>query len=97
VFIGGSARRGVQKILFALANGKQTAEHDSELFDKTVQLLRKDGVYIFAIGVGGGVDSKELRQMTERNEDVILAESFIELQNKADTIKQEACEGMLVF
>lgn len=90
---GGSSRRGVQKILFVLANGKQTAAHDAEPLDKAVHLLTREGVFVFAIGIGSEVDVQELRLMTERNEDVIVSASFVELQNRAEAIKHIACQG----
>ena len=90
---GGSARRGVQKIAVVLTDGKQTVTSDAQSLDLASAPLRKEGVYIFAMGIGKEVDRKELRLMTETDADVLVADSFDDLRNRVDKLGKSACEG----
>ena len=47
-----SARRNVQKVLITLTDGAQTPDPDSMALDEASQLLRDQGVKVYALGVG---------------------------------------------
>lgn len=90
---GGSARRGVHRIAIVLTDGLQTKDPDTVPLDKAATALRKEGVYIFAVGIGSHVSRKELRLLTEKDDDVVMAKSFDDLLAKVGTFSKATCEG----
>jgi Mg-chelatase subunit ChlD len=95
---GGSARRGVHRIVVVLTDGQQTRDPDSVPLEKAAAALRREGAYIFAVGIGSYVSKKELRLMTERDEDVVMATSFDDLLAKVGTFSKTTCQGRkLIF
>jgi secreted protein with Ig-like and vWFA domain len=92
---GGSARPDVQRITVVLTDGQQTPDPDAVELDVASERLRKGNVYILAVGIGHRIDKRELRLMTERDQDVYLADSFDDLLNRVGAFAQTACKGML--
>jgi co-chaperonin GroES (HSP10) len=90
---GGSARRGVQRIVVVLTDGRQTSAGDATTLEKASEPLKQEGVHIIAVGVGRDVDKGELRAMVKKDGDRILATSFNELLNMVGSLVQNACEG----
>lgn len=90
---GGTARQNVQRIAVVLTDGQQTPDPDAVELDVAADELRRGNVYILAVGIGHMTDRKELRLMTERDQDVYMADSFDDLLNRVGAFAQTACRG----
>lgn len=55
--------------------------------------LKKEGVIIIPLGVGDGVDRKELATMATSYKVILYAESYALLGAKVKDIRQRLCEG----
>lgn len=86
-----SARKNVPKVLIALTDGAQTPDPGSLPLDEASQLLRDQGVKVYALGVGHQVNVTQLRSMVESNSDVFLVDSFVDLLRKSQSIAEKAC------
>lgn len=89
----GSARRGVHRILVLLTVGEQTRGPDYLPLYKAASTLRKEGVYIFAVGIGSGVNKEQISTMVEKESDIFLASSFNDLLGKVGSFSKTSCEG----
>ena len=76
------ARPGIVKILILLTDGSQTADNDAEDPGDIAEEIRKSGVSILVVGVGSGVDKKELDHMAGGKGKAFTAISFDELIGK---------------
>ena len=58
---------------------------------------RAEGITLFAIGIGSGIDESELRQIANDPDDtfVFQVNDFDVIENIRSLVSQEACEGML--
>ena len=86
------ARKGVPKIAILITDGKQTKTADSKGLREASEPLRREGVRVLAVGVGSGVDSDELRLVTESDDDVVVAQSFPDLLVQIGNLTSRACE-----
>ena len=86
------ARKGVPKIAILITDGKQTKTADSKGLREASEPLRRAGVRVLAVGVGSGVDSDELRLVTESDDDVVVAQSFPDLLVQTRNLTSRACE-----
>ncbi|XP_067022999.1 collagen alpha-4(VI) chain-like [Acropora muricata] len=86
------ARKGVPKIAILITDGKQTKTADSKGLREASEPLRRAGVRVLAVGVGSGVDSDELRLVTESDDDVVVAQSFPDLLVQIGNLTSRACE-----
>jgi hypothetical protein len=93
----GSARRGVQKIAVILTDGEQTKTPDAIGLDEAASPLKREGVFMISVGIGKYANRKELRLMTDSDDDVIMATSFDDLQKRVVTFEKKACEGRFRF
>jgi len=89
----GSARRGVHRIVVLLTDGQHTLDPDYIPLEKGASLLRSEGVFIFAVGIGSYVSREELRRLVEKDSHVIMASSFDSLLGKAGAFSKTACDG----
>lgn len=87
------ARKGVHQIAMVITDGEQTQEADTKDLKEMSEPLRKAGVRILALGVGSGVNPKELRLMVERDEDVLLAKSFTDLLERVGGLIKSTCDA----
>ncbi|KAK3098012.1 hypothetical protein FSP39_015322 [Pinctada imbricata] len=81
-----NARKGVAHIAFVVTDG------NSESFKETrreAEKLKKDGVYVFAIGIGRRISNKELRAIGSEPEEefVYQVEDFDRLNDIRDTVR----------
>ena len=90
---GKGSRDNVAKILIVLTDGKQTPAEDAVALDVAADELRKIGVQVFAGGVGKGIDEKELRLMTVKDEELFLAADFNDLAIEARALAKNVCES----
>ena len=72
------ARHNVPKILYVFTDGQQSTLEDNALATQS-QELRKLGVQVVVLGVGGAVDRTELESIGNPNDKVYYASSFQEL------------------
>jgi collagen type VI alpha len=90
----GRSRPGFPKIMIILTDGVQTPDPDAVALDQAVIPLRRSGVRVFAVGVGGHTRPSELRLMVERPDDVFMAANFDDLLQKTYQIAERTCEGI---
>ena len=86
-----NARKGVYQIAMVITDGKQTQMDDTKDLREVSKPLRKAGVRVLALGVGSGVDEKELRLIVERDGDVLLAKSFTEVISRVGALIESTC------
>ncbi|XP_067929075.1 hemicentin-1-like [Watersipora subatra] len=80
-------RPDVKNLLLILTDGKS---YNSEETALQAELLRDNGVEIYAIGVGTEVDFEELNAITGSSEKVYFAEGYSTLQNVEASIVADA-------
>ena len=85
------SRTGFPKVMIILTDGVQTKDPDAVPLDQAVAPLHRDGVRVFAVGVGSLADRDELRLMVQRDDDVFLAKNFDDLLKKTYKIAQRTC------
>ena len=85
------ARPGVHQIAMVITDGAQTQGADTKDLREASAPLRDAGVKILAIGIGSSTDEKELRQLVEKDEDVLLAKSFDDLILKLNSLIKKTC------
>ena len=74
-----------------ITDGKQTQMDDTKDLREVSKPLRKAGVRVLALGVGSGVDEKELRLIVERDGDVLRAKSFTEVISRVGALIESTC------
>ena len=72
-------RPDVNKILVLLTDGSQTQDPDAEDPNEIADELREAGITILAIGVGPGINEKELNEIAGGGYNAFTASSFKEL------------------
>ena len=77
--VSNGARPGVPKILVLLTDGSQTPEIGSEDPGDIADEIRKSGIKMIVVGVGQGIDKKELVDIAGGQDSVFLAKSFNQL------------------
>ena len=87
----GGSRQGFPKLLIIITDGVQTQDPDTISLDEAVKPLQRAGVLIIAVGIGGHVDPRELRQMVLHSSDVYTVTDFDDLLKKAYKIAQRVC------
>ena len=80
------ARKSVSKAVVVLTCGAQ-----SEDLKIPVKNLRNAGVRILVVGVGDDVHIKELRNITESENDIFLSKAYGDLTQTADAIVENVC------
>jgi len=86
-----ASRRGFPKVMIILTDGVQTPDPDAVPLDRAVAPLHRDGVRVFAVGVGSQINKDELRLLVQRDNDVFLATNFDDLLKKTYEIAQRTC------
>ena len=69
-------RKDAPNILILLTDGKQTQSRWATSPVEKAELLRRDGVTIFSVGIGQGVDEVQLASIAGKLENLFLATSF---------------------
>ena len=67
------SRKNASKIAILISDGRQTPPYNSS---EAARKLKEQGVRLFAVGIGSSIDLHELKQLTEREEDVIFMADF---------------------
>ena len=87
------ARRGIPKIAFVVANGKQASDEDVKALDVASEPLRRAGFKVIALGVGTEVDTEELKSMVnDDDEHIMSADSYDELILDRKNVSDKICE-----
>ena len=90
-----SSSNETQRLVILLTDGKQTRSSSMTPkyvpIEETVQLLRSKAARMFAVGIGSSVGVKEMRMVTEQEDDIFLATEFNDLIAKADMIAKTTC------
>jgi len=94
--IANGARPGVRKILILLTDGSQTADADAEDPSVIANEIRKRGIKLLVIGIGGGVNQAELLKLGgNKAENVFSAASFDDLITDSfiESVTQTSCDA----
>ena len=75
-----------------ITDGKQTTTSQYTKLSEASRGIKKKGVIVYAIGVGGGVDQAELEEIASGLDYVFTSSSFESLQNEASKIRKSVCE-----
>ncbi|XP_078377848.1 cuticlin-6-like [Oculina patagonica] len=84
------ARADVPKIAVLITDGVQTQTADAKGLKEASEPLPRAGVHVLAVGIGSGVDTNQLRLVTESDDDVMVASDFQDLLLKVDNITSRA-------
>ncbi|XP_078377290.1 cuticlin-6-like [Oculina patagonica] len=87
-----AARADVPKIALLITDGVQTQTADAKGLKEASEPLPRAGVHVLAVGIGSGVDTNQLRLVTESDEDVMVASDFQDLLLKVDNITSRASD-----
>ena len=60
-----------------------------------VDLIHQENINIFAIGVGNGIDRKELELIASDPKNVFTVSNFDALDNIQASLQKTACEGKI--
>ncbi|XP_031552265.1 uncharacterized protein LOC116289461 [Actinia tenebrosa] len=89
-------RSGVPKILIVLTDGQQSQVNgEVPQLDKRVLPLRKQGVKVFAIGIGRYVSTRQLRLLVEKPSHLLTARSFDTLRRHIYSIISRLCTSAI--
>lgn len=95
------ARKDAPRIVFLLTDGTQTQDADAEEPAKLAEELRRDGIRLFVIGIGKGINRDELKRIAGEGGSVgtvgsrlFFAENFDELRSSefVQDVAKSSCE-----
>ena len=81
-------RPDVKNVAIIITDGKSTDSSDTK---KQALESRKDGIQLYAVGIGSSVDDKELLHITGSSQHVVHANNFDVLKTVLKSIKSDAC------
>lgn len=93
------ARQGLTKVLILLTDGSQTQTPDAEDPAAIAEEVRKSGVNLIVVGMGSGVNPKELSQLAGGDDKAFTATSFDQLFTDSflKSVQEKTCEGKIVY
>jgi len=74
-----------------ITDGEQTTTKEYTPLDIASKRIKDKGVEVFALGVGGGVNVDQLRQIASSNDNVFTSPSFEELVDVVKPIVERSC------
>ena len=74
-----------------ITDGEQTTAKAYTPLDIASQRIKDKGVEVFALGVGGGVNTDQLRQIASSNDNVFTSAGFDELVSVVQPIVEKSC------
>ena len=80
-----------QQVAIVITDGEQTTSEAYTPLDIASKRIKDKGVEVFALGVGGGVNVDQLRQIASSNDNVFTSPSFEELVNVVKPIVEKSC------
>lgn len=91
--LANGARPGVPKLLILLTDGSQTKDADAEDPSVIAAEIRKSGIEMIAVGIGSGIDKRELGLIAGKEESLFSADSFDKLigSDFVNTISTKSC------
>lgn len=84
------ARKRVAKIAVVVIDGK---ENNNDQWQDIVLSLQKAGVRVLLLGIGTEIKGESLRRLVERDDDLIIEESFITLLKDSVQVAKTACSA----
>ncbi len=90
-------RENVTKVAIFFTDGIQTTQGVDDLIpiSDVASRLRERGIVIFAVGIGNGVERKQLLEIAGREEYVIMMTSFSDLEQSAAKIAALTCQQVV--
>lgn len=87
----GGARWGVPKVAVILTDGIQT---DQSVLQEASKTLRRAGIKVLAIGIGGSIDPNKLRGLVESDNEMVIVSDFDSLLTRAHEIALRTCHDV---
>ena len=89
-------RPGIPKVLILMTDGTQSQDADAEDPNRIASEIRNKGIKLVIIGIGTGVDKKELLKLGgNHKEDIFTASTFEELLKAPfiDAVTKSSCDA----
>ena len=80
-----------QQVAIVITDGEQTTTKEYTPLNIASKRIKDKGVEVFALGVGGGVNVDQLREIASSNDNVFTSPSFEELVNVVKPIVEKSC------
>ena len=74
-----------------ITDGEQTTTKEYTPLDIASKRIKDKGVEVFALGVGSGVKTDQLRQIASSDDNVFTSPGFKELVNVVKPIVEKSC------
>nr|XP_058971731.1 uncharacterized protein LOC131798056 isoform X6 [Pocillopora verrucosa] len=92
VFVTSAGMRpNVPQVAIVITDGQQTTSKAYTPLDQASKGIKDKGVEVFALGIGSGVDTSQLRQIASSNDNVFTAPGFDELESVVKPIVEKTC------
>ncbi|XP_027057449.1 collagen alpha-1(XII) chain-like isoform X1 [Pocillopora damicornis] len=92
VFVTSAGMRpNVPQVAIVITDGQQTTTKAYTPLDQASKGIKDKGVEVFALGIGSGVDTSQLRQIASSNDNVFTAPGFNELESVVKQIVEKTC------
>ena len=80
-----------QQVAIVITDGEQTETGGFTPLDVASKGLKDKGVVVYSLGVGGGVDAEQLRQIASSDDNVFTSAGFEELVDVVTPIVDKSC------
>ncbi|XP_015750459.1 PREDICTED: uncharacterized protein LOC107330348, partial [Acropora digitifera] len=92
VFIPNAGMRPtVPKVLIVITDGEQTTTGGFTPLDIASQGIKDKGIVVYSLGIGGNVDSDQLKQIASSEDNVFISVGFDELLDVVQPIVEKSC------
>ena len=80
-----------EQVAIVITDGEQTTTKEYTPLDIASKRIKDKGVEVFALGVGGGINVDQLREIASSNDNVFTSPGFEELVNVVKPIVEKSC------
>ena len=84
--------RSRSKVMFLMAEGKETVSPGEKSLRASAQPLHQTGVKVVVLGIGRQARFKELSDIAGDSKNVFMVSSLREIHKIAETLRRKACE-----
>ena len=84
------ARKGVAKIAVVVIDGR---ENNNGQWQDSVFSLRKAGIRVLLLGIGTEIKRESLRKLVEKDDDLVIKDSFITLLKDSVQVAKTTCSA----
>lgn len=86
-------RRDIPKVMVVITDGVNTDTPDSVALDAAVAPLKRAGVRVFVVSIGGEKGREQLYLLTEQHKDLYFVRTYDELTLQLRGISKDVCES----